>query len=344
MIDKFTKFKHDTEGRWHQIFHGLFEFKSSPNSSGWIQCKSPLREEKTPSFSFNVQNGWSKDFSTGESLSGLDLITHLAGLKSRPEAMEYALNAVGRSVKHLPEKSSSKIEYIKRLWESSKPITRDDASWKYLFNRGIRDETILSRLKCRTHPGIKLFDKSNNECVGVYKAMVFQYYRYNKSNIVDADGVLSGINWVADWCGIHVTHITDDFKKVQHAGSKKMFQISGLSGSVIPLLSGDKKTLSISEGIENALAWEHINNSGTTVVAAGSATIMTSFRLTDNLMERVEHFNILGDLDRSYAGQAAAFQCANNLATRGKSVEVLFPSGHLPRFTLEKGQDWADMI
>lgn len=340
----FDKFAEKTEGRWAQIFTGMFEFNGRPNSAGWIQCKSPLRDERDASFSFNVHSGWCKDFGTGVTMSGTDMIMQITGLSRRHDAMQYALDAIGQAAPMLTERKSSMADYVMRVWNEAKPLGTGDASWNYLVKRGIKDENILTRLKCRTHPKLKLTDPETKEVVGFYSGMVFQYFRYIKSNAVDSDGVLQGETWKADWCGIHVTHIDESFRKAEHKQAKKMLGISGLSGAVIPLLKGDGKVMTIGEGVESSLAFEQIYKTGSTVVAAGSTSQMGSFQVTDNLMERVEHFNVLGDLDRSFAGQAAAFTLARNIRTRGKAVDVLFPSGSLPQFSHSSGQDWADLL
>ncbi len=339
MVD-FERLRARAEGRWASVFYGLFEFKGQPNSSGWIQCKSPFRDERHPSFSFNVNNGWAKDFSTGESWSGLDVVSLLLGMRNKVEAAKYVLDKLGDVSPIKNDKSASRTDWVKRIWNEASPIQKGDGVWDYLTNRKI-SESLISKLQCRLAKAQKVTE--NGECIGVYDAMVFRFVKYVQSNQIDADGVISGTAFRPEWSGVHLTYLHDG-KKAPVSAAKKTISISDLIGSVIPLVVGDPTRLTLGEGIETTLAYEQIEQSGSTLVAAGTASLMMGFRVTDNLMERVKRFYVLGDLDRSYAGQASAFACARNIVSRGKEAEVLFPNGDLPYFHSSKGMDWADLL
>lgn len=58
---------------------GLEWQEQQVNQRGWVRIKSPLRDDRNPSFSFSVNHGGFKDFGTNEKGDIVHLVTHIKG-------------------------------------------------------------------------------------------------------------------------------------------------------------------------------------------------------------------------------------------------------------------------
>lgn len=92
-----------------------------------------------------------------------------------------------------------------------------------------------------------------------------------------------------------------------------------------PVIDG---VLAIAEGLETALAVRE--QFGIVCWSTVNAGYLAKFVPP----EGVRRVLIFGDSDESYTGQAAAYECARRLVSKGLSVEVKLPPG--------LGMDWAD--
>lgn len=69
---------------------------TTANAEGYVQCSSPFREDKKPSFSVNIKNGLWKDFSTGEAGNVLQFIRHVERLSESKEDNQRAFDILSR--------------------------------------------------------------------------------------------------------------------------------------------------------------------------------------------------------------------------------------------------------
>lgn len=176
----------------------------------------------------------------------------------------------------------------------------------YLRNRGVG----LSQMSfIREHPRAPYFE--DGQLLGHYPAMV--------NAMRDGSG---------DVITFHVTYLCQDGLKARVSTPKKIMPpIRTITGSAIRLCSLHAQ-MAITEGIETALGvmtYEKVP-----CWAAYSANNLAKFDPPDGIRSLL----IYGDRDRSYTGQAAAYELARRMQSRGVSVDVALPP--------DVGQDWLD--
>ena len=125
-----------------------------------------------------------------------------------------------------------------------------------------------------------------------------------------------------------VTYLTQDGGKAPLDHPKKIMPpIETVTGSAIRLCKIHDR-LAITEGIETALGvmrYERIP-----CWACYAANNLAKFDPPDG----IESLIIYGDRDRSFTGQAAAYELARRMQARGIDVEVVLPP--------DVGKDWLD--
>src|SRR5690554_4634034 len=70
------------------LFHLGIEAKARTDENGWMTIKSPLRDEKNPSFGLNVKTGAWKDHSTGETGDMVTLAQRINRMETK-EAIQW---------------------------------------------------------------------------------------------------------------------------------------------------------------------------------------------------------------------------------------------------------------
>ena len=126
---------------------------------------------------------------------------------------------------------------------------------------------------------------------------------------------------------LHRTFLKDGKKALINSPRKVLSPIVSLNGGAIRLYPA-QNILGLCEGIETSIAayelfgipvWSVMNTNGLKTFAPP---------------EGIKNILILGDNDKNYAGQKAAFYAANNLALKGHQVRVNIPD--------TPGNDWFD--
>lgn len=176
----------------------------------------------------------------------------------------------------------------------------------YLKNRGVS----LSQMKyMREHPSAPYWH--DGQLIGHFPAMV--------NALRDTHGVTMTY---------HITYVTNDGKKAEVPVAKKiMTPVKTITGSAIRLC-GEYPDMAIAEGVETALGV--MTYEGLPCWASYSANNLAKFDPPPWIKSLV----IYGDRDRSFTGQAAAYELARRLSSRGIGVEVALPP--------DEGTDWLD--
>jgi len=176
----------------------------------------------------------------------------------------------------------------------------------YLKNRGVG----LGQIHyMREHPAAPYYE--DGKLISEHPAMVNQL-----------------INRQGKTVTFHVTYLTQDGCKAPLEHPKKIMPpIETVTGSAIRLCRLHNR-LAITEGIETALGvmrYEQIP-----CWACYAANNLAKFDPPDG----IDSLIIYGDRDRSYIGQAAAYELARRMQARGIEVEVVLPP--------DVGKDWLD--
>ncbi|MFP8487626.1 hypothetical protein ACKGJO_00865 [Gracilimonas sp. Q87] len=79
-------------------------------TEGWVTVKSPLRDDKTPSFGINVETGSWKDHATNEHGSIIDLIKEVKGFQDNIEVKKWLDDLLNRKTSNVNEYSGSSFE------------------------------------------------------------------------------------------------------------------------------------------------------------------------------------------------------------------------------------------
>lgn len=130
----------------------------------------------------------------------------------------------------------------------------------------------------------------------------------------------------------HITYLTPDGRKVDHARSRLMatplVKLNGAAVRLAPM--GESGVLGVGEGIETCLSAMLLEN--VPVWACLNAPLLEAFEPPTGCM----HLHIFADNDDNFVGQAAAFA----LAKRMRMVKKLKVTVHMPK---RVGDDWNDV-
>jgi len=203
------------------------------------------------------------------------------------------------------EKSEEeKKQAMRSLLLEASIVTPGDPVWKYLNRRtGI---TNVPR-SIRYHPSLW-----HTESQKTHPAML--------ATLTYANG---------DGASVHRTYLDWSGGKAKVEANKKMWPGLPINGACVRL-SEIEDLIGIAEGIETAFAASM--RFGFPVWAATSAPVLEKWEPPEGIREIV----ICGDNDTSYAGQAAAYNLAKRLRTKGYPVRVEIPD--------PEDSDWADAI
>lgn len=198
-------------------------------------------------------------------------------------------------------------EWLKAVWEASKPISDTDPAGLYLARRCGPGHVTGS---LRFNPELSYWHDDGS--VTKHPALI--------GRVVNSDG--------RPVC-LHRTYLTDDGRKADVPTQKKlMTPTERLANVAIRLAPPVDGWLGVAEGIETALcASRRFQVPCWALVAAG---MMKTFRPP----EGVKTLFVFGDNDVTFTGQAAAYDLARSMSMGGTEARV-----HIPDVP---GTDWAD--
>lgn len=291
------------KGRWRQILIGLGVDNSRLQNS---HRHCPLCDKKK--FRFDDKDGLGTWICNN---CGAGYGYKLAKLFSQLPDNEL-LKRIDGIIGHHPVIESKPVDHElirkrQRLQEFARGLRAcGTITASYLKNRGV-DLHQMSFI--REHPNAPYYQ--DGKLVGYYPAMV---------NALR--------NTAGEVISFHVTYLTQDGWKADLEVNKKILPpVETITGAAIRLCDLAPE-MAITEGIETALGvmtYEKVP-----CWAAYSANNLAKFEPPPG----IESLVIYGDRDFSFTGQAAAYELARRMQTRGIGVHVALPP--------DEGQDWLD--
>jgi putative DNA primase/helicase len=216
--------------------------------------------------------------------------------------VEEFIQGVGRNVgSQKPRTKRNPTEAINKILAGSRPVMKGDQVSQYLNGRSLYKipRTIMS------HPNL-------------YESETGKYSTGMVVRIQSTSGEV---------ISLHRTFLKDGKKVPINSPRKVLSPVGSLNGGAIRLYPA-KSILGLCEGIETSIAayelfgipiWSVMNTNG-----------LKSFLPPKG----IKNILILGDNDKNYAGQEAAFHAANKLVLKGYQVRVNIPD--------TPGNDWLD--
>lgn len=226
------------------------------------------------------------------------------------QAAEY----VERECKKLPRKDvkpgrspDAVRASLRKVWGASKRIEPGDPVWRYLAGRCGME---AGPAGVRFHPALPYVD--DDGVVTLHPAMVAQ--------VLGSDG---------EPLTIHRTYLTEEGEKAAVMTPRKLMtptrKLENVAVRLAPVVDG---WLGVGEGLETCLAASKRHS--IPVWACCSAGLLKSFCPPPD----VKLLCIFGDNDRTFTGQAAAYDLARAVANIGVECKVFIPE--------VEGTDWAD--
>jgi putative DNA primase/helicase len=191
---------------------------------------------------------------------------------------------------------------MRALWQISQPISADDPAGKYLSTRCAvaKYPRSLRFVPNLFHPGTR----------STFPGMLAVYS--------SPDGTGSHL---------HMTYLDPSGGKA-HVAEPRMFARGKIEPGGAVRLAQHEQILGIAEGIETALSAQAVT--GLPCWAALNTSLLTKWQAPQN----VKLVIIFADNDAHFAGQRAAFDLAQRLATEGRGVSVCAPAEY---------KDWNDV-
>jgi putative DNA primase/helicase len=299
------KTKDAARGRWRGIITTL---GIDPTFLDGKHHKCPFCGGKDR-FRFDDKDGSGSYFCSGcKPGLGMDLVMNARGWDFARAAKEVdeLVGTVKVDEIKAERSEADKVASFMSVLKSSKPVTPDTATWKYLERR-CGDPTGIWNL--RHHPALRGEPSDRT----TYPAMVATM-RY-------ANG---------ERASVHRTFLTLEGLKANLKEPRKIMPGLPLEGSSVQLAAA-QECLGVAEGIETSLCASLLF--GLPVWAAISANGILSWVPPEGTKSIV----IFGDNDahKFYEGQKAAYAKAQDLRRKGFDVEVCIPAVN--------GKDWADV-
>jgi len=241
---------------------------------------------------------------------GIHLLQHLNDWTFK-EAAEYIAQHAGRmqAMPSKPGRSDADIrDSLRKVWAGGQKIERTDPAGLYLGRRcAVEDFPACLRY----HPNLPYVD--DDGVVTMHPALLAQVLGADDAPVT-----------------IHRTYLTLDGQQAAVASPKKlMTPIRKLENVAIRLRPIEDGWLGVAEGIETAYCAE--GKHGAPVWSCISAGLLKTFRPP----AEVTLLAICGDNDRSFTGQAAAYELARAVTNMGVECRVMIPE--------QTGKDWADV-
>lgn len=260
-------------------------------------------------FRFDDKNGEGTFFCSGCGPGvGIILLRRVHGWTHR-QACDEVDKIIGTEHKPPAPQTSAQRDDTAKIRATEQLLREADAPevvTAYLESRGlsVNSGVLLG------HRNLAYFDEGSRRVIGRFPAMV--------APITAADGTLISAHRI--W---RKSDVGDKNKKLMPVP----FQ-GALNGAAVRLFECDEE-LAISEGIETGLAVQELYR--LPVWATISAGGLKAFQPP----QEVRRLHVFADHDRSFVGQAAAFDLAKRL---GQKIEVIVNVPDLP------GTDWLDVL
>lgn len=201
------------------------------------------------------------------------------------------------------------------LWEAALPVTPEDPVGRYLAARRI-DGLGSSELKYLPNEGYWEPGKQGA------RGRITSRWPVMLARVSDDEGRI---------VTLHRTYLSEDGRKAPVAAPKKLLPGALRDGFVRLFPAGE--TLCLAEGIETALSVRRL-----TGLPVWAVISVVGFKRFDTLPEGVRELRIYADRDRSFAGEAGAYELASRLMRKhpGLVMSVRVPDA--------QGEDWNDVL
>jgi len=299
----YNKVMADSAGRWLSIYSALGIEVREDGKHG--RCPICHRDGKMRVDDKDGRGTWICTCSAGD---GFKLVQEVLGVD-----FTGALEAVGAVLGNCE----------RRAPRDHPRITPDDL--RKMFLGGVKCDQRSLMHKYLAGRGLSVFPTQQVWFNKIYESETKQYQNAMIAVFTMPDGRAN--------C-VHRTYLDADGQKLDIESPRKMTpSLTGkISGGAIRLFDVDgEKTMGIAEGIETALAgaedfkipfWSAVN-----------ASLLKSWVPPDN----IEHIVVLGDNDRTFTGQAAAYALAKTIVLKHKkTAEVFIPA--------RVDFDWLDQL
>lgn len=299
--------KRNAAGKWIDIFRSLGMDVREDGRHGPCPCcggKDRFRLKRAA-----AEDGrWFCSQCTPQCGDGFELVKNVLGVDFK-EAMEAVAGVVGMcKTSTVPREKKMASEDFRKMFTGAAHISKNDPAGKYLRGRSIT-----------TLP----------ECGVWYQQKCWEAETKKKQKAMLAIFTLPDSTAVC----VHRTYLDDEYQKLDIKKPKKLTPVLNggkLAGGAIRLFPVGE-TLGIAEGIENALAAS--GEMKIPVWAAVSSTLMESFEPPRGVKTVV----VIGDNDKNFAGQKAAYKLANRIVIKYKrECSVYIPT--------QPGDDFLDEV
>ncbi|MBC3871466.1 DUF7146 domain-containing protein [Undibacterium oligocarboniphilum] len=207
--------------------------------------------------------------------------------------------------------------YLKRVWQESKWMRRNDAAWRYLLNRVPLVDLLRLDTQIRLHPALDYIEEvdGKNVSTGKYPAML--------------EVVRSGNG---EFVTMHRHFLTNQGTKAPvEVPKRQMGGIRKLKGAGVSIVSApNSRTLAVGEGYETMLA---------VAVAHNYECHVRSYLNAGNLeradIPRADFDRVLIYADHDHRGLQAADKLFTRLKALGFEAEIRIP--------FKWKSDWADI-
>lgn len=312
---------HAAAGRWQAVLTGP-RIGLDPHILDGRHHECPICGHHD-GFRFDNQNGtgsWICSHCDPQAGYGIQLVMGVLGL-GFPSAADLVDEILGEGPRPDPDAGAKRKDptpRIKSILSEAQALDGKDPASRYLKVRGVKPAGLGERVALGWHPGLDYYERRYNETKAAYEVVKLGTYPAMVAVLRDPNGKPGTL---------HVTYLENDAKAP--VGSPKKVLSSPPEGGAIRLWSPGER-LVVAEGIETAMAaaWWF----GAPAWATYSADFMEKLQVPGEVQEVI----IVGDNDRSFRGQAAAYTLGHRMYSRKKAVTVVLPP--------QQGTDFLDMV
>ena len=314
---------HAAKGRWEAILTdpriGIEPYRLDGRHHECPQCGHH------DGFRFDNQDGsgsWICSHCDPQAGYGIQLVMRTLGL-GFPAAADLVDEILGDGPRRDagPERSrQDPTPRIKAILAGTHPLDGTDVASRYLKARGVQPAGLGERVSLGHHPGLDYYERRHHEAKQAYEVVKVGTYPAMVAILRNPKGQPGTL---------HVTYLAQDGSAKAPVGSPKKILSSPPEGGAIRLWSPGER-LVVAEGIETAMAAAWWFQEG--AWATYSADFMEKLQVPDEVREVV----VVGDNDRSFRGQAAAYALAHRVYLKRKAVTVVLPP--------DPDTDFLDMV
>lgn len=277
-------------------------------------------------FSFDLNNLDGRWFCRGCGYGdGIELVKRFRGM-SFPETLKYLCRVLGLNERRFsevkPQRNRARA-FAAQVWKRSQPLADADSEnpvGLYLQSRGLEIDEFENSPALRYCPALDYWDCRGNSPAS-------EQWRHEQwpalvAALTDPRG---------QFVTVHRTYLDPSGKKAAVPCPKKLCK-GKIRGGLIRLFEPDD-ILGIAEGIETALSAAALFH-----MPVWSAVTAGGMKNVYSLPRSIKKVVVFGDNDKTFVGQAAAWQLAADLKRRSPHIQVDV------KIPAQPGTDWNDVL